>query len=50
VLDLVLPTRDGLSVCQRVRESTDIPIVVVTARVEKVDRVLGLEAVADDQW
>lgn len=48
VLDLVLPKRDGLSVCQRVRVSSDIPIVVVTARVEEVDRVLGLEAGADD--
>ncbi len=48
VLDIVLPTRNGISVCQGVRERSDVPIVIVSARVEEADRVLGLEAGADD--
>jgi len=48
LLDIVLPKRDGISVCQLVRERSDVPIVVITARVEEADRVLGLEVGADD--
>jgi len=48
VLDLMLPGLDGLSVCRAVREFSDVPIVMVTARVEEIDRLLGLEAGADD--
>lgn len=48
VLDLMLPGLDGLSVCKAVRESSGVPIIMVTARVEEVDRLLGLELGADD--
>lgn len=48
VLDLMLPGTDGFEVCRRVRERSHVPIIVVTARVEVADRVLGLELGADD--
>ncbi|MEW6369615.1 MAG: response regulator [Pseudomonadota bacterium] len=48
VLDLMLPGLDGLSVCREVRAFSTVPIVMVTARVEEIDRLLGLEAGADD--
>jgi two-component system response regulator BaeR len=48
VLDLMLPGLDGLSVCRAVREFSEVPIVMVTARVEELDRLLGLESGADD--
>jgi two-component system, OmpR family, response regulator BaeR len=48
LLDLMLPGRDGLEVCRELRTFTDVPIVMVTARVEEVDRLLGLELGADD--
>jgi len=48
VLDLMLPGLDGLSLCRAVREFSEVPIVMVTARVEEIDRLLGLEAGADD--
>jgi DNA-binding response OmpR family regulator len=48
LLDLMLPGLDGLEVCRRAREVTNIPIVVVSARGEEVDRVVGLELGADD--
>jgi two-component system response regulator BaeR len=48
VLDLMLPGLDGLAVCRTVREFSEVPIVMVTARVEEIDRLLGLEAGADD--
>jgi two-component system response regulator BaeR len=48
VLDLMLPGLDGLSVCREVRSFSDLPIVMVTARVEEIDRLLGLELGADD--
>jgi two-component system response regulator BaeR len=48
VLDLMLPGVDGLSLCRSVREFSDVPVVMVTARVEEIDRLLGLEAGADD--
>lgn len=48
VLDLMLPGRDGLSVCQELRAFSDVPIVMITARVEEVDRLIGLESGADD--
>ncbi|WLI87624.1 response regulator [Massilia sp. R2A-15] len=48
VLDLMLPGLDGLSVCREVRAFSDVPIVMVTARVEEIDRLLGLDAGADD--
>jgi len=48
VLDLMLPGLDGLAVCQALRAFSDVPILMLTARVEEVDRLLGLEAGADD--
>jgi two-component system, OmpR family, response regulator BaeR len=48
VLDLMLPGLDGLSVCRAVRAFSAVPIVMVTARVEEIDRLLGLELGADD--
>ncbi|NII72460.1 two-component system response regulator BaeR [Dyella sp. SG562] len=48
VLDLMLPGIDGLSVCQALRAFSEVPILMLTARVEEVDRLLGLEAGADD--
>ena len=48
LLDLRLPDIDGLEVCRRLRERSRVPIIVVTARGEEVDRVVGLELGADD--
>jgi two-component system response regulator BaeR len=48
VLDLMLPGLDGLSLCREVRTFSSVPIVMVTARVEEIDRLLGLELGADD--
>jgi two-component system response regulator BaeR len=48
VLDLMLPGLDGLSVCRAVRTFSNVPVVMVTARVEEIDRLLGLETGADD--
>lgn len=48
VLDLMLPGKDGLTICREVRRTSDLPIVMVTAKVEEIDRLLGLELGADD--
>ncbi len=48
LLDLRLPDIDGFEVCKRIRAGSEVPIIVVTARGEEVDRVLGLELGADD--
>jgi two-component system response regulator BaeR len=48
VLDLMLPGLDGLSLCRELRSFSSVPIVMVTARVEEIDRLLGLELGADD--
>lgn len=48
LLDVMLPGEDGLSICRRVREFSDLPIILVTARVEEIDRLLGLDLGADD--
>jgi two-component system response regulator BaeR len=48
VLDLMLPGLDGLALCRAVRAFSEVPIVMVTARVEEIDRLLGLELGADD--
>jgi DNA-binding response OmpR family regulator len=48
LLDLSLPGMDGLDVCRKIREKSDIPIVMLTARGDEADRVVGLELGADD--
>jgi DNA-binding response OmpR family regulator len=48
ILDLMLPDLDGLEVCRRVRASSDIPILMLTARGDDTDRIVGLELGADD--
>jgi DNA-binding response OmpR family regulator len=48
VLDLMLPKLDGLEVCKRLRERSSVPIVMLTARDDELDKVLGLELGADD--
>jgi DNA-binding response OmpR family regulator len=48
LLDLMLPGADGLEVCRQLRERIDVPVVMVTARGEEADRVMGLEGGADD--
>jgi DNA-binding response OmpR family regulator len=48
VLDLMLPKVDGFEVCRQVRANSAVPIVMLTARVEEIDKVLGLELGADD--
>ncbi len=48
VLDLMLPHLDGLEVCKRLRATSHVPIIILTARDDEVDKVLGLELGADD--
>jgi two-component system response regulator BaeR len=48
VLDLMLPGRDGLDICKDIRTFSNVPIIMVTARIEEIDRLLGLELGADD--
>jgi DNA-binding response OmpR family regulator len=48
ILDLNLPDMDGIEICRRVRKSSDVPILMLTARDEDVDKIIGLEVGADD--
>src|SRR6188474_2363936 len=48
VLDIMLPGEDGLTLCRELRASSQVPIIMLTARSEDVDRILGLELGADD--
>ena len=48
LLDLMLPGRDGIEVCKDIRTFSHVPIIMVTARIEEIDRLLGLELGADD--
>jgi two-component system, OmpR family, response regulator BaeR len=48
LLDLMLPGRDGLEICKEIRSFSTVPIIMVTARIEEIDRLLGLELGADD--
>ncbi len=48
ILDLMLPKIDGLTVCQKVREFSNVPIIMLTAKAEDMDKILGLEYGADD--
>ena len=48
ILDLMLPGVDGLTICRELRQKSDVPIIMTTAKVEEIDRLLGLELGADD--
>jgi two-component system, OmpR family, response regulator BaeR len=48
LLDLMLPGRDGLDICRELRSFSTVPIIMITARIEEIDRLLGLELGADD--
>ncbi|UWR29094.1 response regulator [Sulfitobacter sp. W002] len=48
ILDLMLPEVDGLTICRELRKTSDVPIIMTTAKVEEIDRLLGLELGADD--
>ncbi|MEW6982156.1 response regulator [Colwelliaceae bacterium 6471] len=48
LLDIMLPGKDGMQLCREIRQFSNIPILMVTARVEEIDRLLGLELGADD--
>lgn len=48
LLDLMLPGRDGMEICKDIRTFSSVPIIMITARIEEIDRILGLELGADD--
>ncbi len=48
LLDIMLPGRDGMEICKEIRMFSSVPIIMVTARIEEIDRLLGLEFGADD--
>lgn len=48
LLDLMLPGRDGIDVCKEIRMFSQVPVIIATARIEEIDRLLGLELGADD--
>lgn len=48
LLDIMLPGMDGMEVCREIRKFSDVPIIMLTARIEEIDRLLGLELGADD--
>ena len=48
LLDIMLPNKDGISICKEIRQFSQIPIIMTTARVDEIDRIIGLEIGADD--
>ena len=48
ILDVMLPGKDGLQICRELRQDSNVPIIMITARIDEIDRLLGLELGADD--
>jgi two-component system OmpR family response regulator len=48
ILDIMMPGEDGLSLCRHIRETSEVPVILLTARSEETDRIVGLEMGADD--
>ena len=48
ILDMMLPNVDGMEVCRQIRQTSSVPIIMLTARTEETDRIVGLELGADD--
>lgn len=48
VLDIMLPGKDGMKICREIRKTSNVPIIMLTAKVEEIDRLIGLELGADD--
>ncbi len=48
ILDIMMPGEDGLSLCRHIRETSETPVILLTARTEETDRIVGLEMGADD--
>src|SRR5450759_566189 len=48
ILDLMLPKKDGMDVCREIRKDSRVPIIMLTAKKEELDRIIGLELGADD--
>ncbi len=48
ILDLMLPVKDGISICKEVRKNNDVPIIMATAKISDIERILGLQIGADD--
>lgn len=48
LLDIMMPKMDGLAVCKEVRKTSEVPIIMLTAKAEEIDKIMGLEALADD--
>ena len=48
LLDLGLPDADGIDICRRIRAVSDVPLIIITARSDEIERVVGLEIGADD--
>ncbi|HHY71592.1 MAG TPA: response regulator, partial [Thermoanaerobacterales bacterium] len=48
ILDLMIPVKDGMEVCREIRKKCDVPILMLTARDDSIDKILGLELGADD--
>lgn len=48
ILDIMLPGKDGIEICREIRKSSTVPIIMLTAKVEEIDRLIGLELGADD--
>lgn len=48
LLDIMMPRKDGLEVCREIRKTSEVPIIMLTAKAEEIDKVMGLDALADD--